>query len=311
MTIAPDMLQQFGGVPVASATYTSPWSNVYFVDGINGTAGAKGLSPDDATLTVSQAITLASFGDVIYIRQLAPKTDQTDPTPYTDNWLIPNAKYGMSLIGTGNNPHNPFYTQIKPGTAGYGVEIKAPSTTIENLCFNKGSATTGLIFFSGDVNSTDMGWGCLISNCHIRNADSAANAGIKWYAGSYNTIHNCDFEGCHTAIYLASGGTYPIRATRIQDCRFKPEGTTANGGANIDMTGGSVITELEIVRCYFEKLPTGKFFSLEAACSGIIVDCHFGDADATAGTSAADINLPTSMLLLDAFDQSGSMATTT
>ena len=310
MTIAPDMLSQFGGVPVASAGYTNPWSSVFFVDGISGTAGGQGTSPDTATLTVSQAITLASAGDVIYIRQLAPLTsDPTDPTPYTDNWLIPYAKWGMSLIGTGNNPHQPFYCQIKPGTAGYGVEIKAASTTIENLDFNKGSATTGLIFFSGDVNSTDLAWGTLISNCHIRNADSAANGGIKTYAGSYNTVYHSFFTGCHTSIYINSGGTYPVRAFTIDRCTFHPGNATTAGGSDVHVGGGSVVYELEIKNCNFTMLPTGKFTNIGAGTYGVIQNCYFGDLDTTCGTSG-DITVPVTVFVSGCFDDGSQIDTT-
>lgn len=311
MSTVPDMLFHMGGVPVANALYANPWSTPYFVDGDHGTAGALADSPESAVTTVTLALAQASDGDVIYVRQRAPATDATDPTAYAENLVIPYAKYGMSIVGTGNNPHNPFYTQIKANAAGYGVKIQAPSTTIENIDFNKGSATTGVIYFSGDVNTTDMGWGCLISNCHIRNASSAANAAVMMYGGSYNTLHNIDFEACHTGVVIQSGGTYPIRSLRIQDCRFKGSNASAVAGTNIKDIGAScIVYELEVLRCYFERLPTGKFVNLTANTYGIIANCYWGEGDADCGTSGADINVPTSVFVIGSWDATAQTATT-
>ncbi|MEE9510453.1 MAG: hypothetical protein V3V81_08165 [Candidatus Bathyarchaeia archaeon] len=314
MSISPDGLFQYGGSPVASAAYTNPWTTAYFVDGTNGTAGAGGKSPDDPTATISQAITLATAGDVIYVRQLLPiQSDMTDPTAYAENLVIPVAKHTLSIIGTGNNPHNPFYCQVKPSASGYGVEIKAVSTTIENLDFNRGSATTGVIFFSGDNGTTDMGWGSLISNCHIRNANGLANAGVKFEAGSYNTIYNCDFEACHTGVNLSSGGTFPIRSPRIERCRFKASNASAVGGDNIWGAGAAnILYEIEILDCYFERVPTGSFIDLSGANHyGIISNCHFGDDDVSCTTSGANINKPTTVFVTGCYDDSGTMIATT
>lgn len=312
MTIAPDMLQQFGGAPVASAMYTNPWSKVFFVDGDHGTAGGQATSPDTAITTTTAALLLASDGDVIYVRQRAPKADATDPTSYDENLTIPYAKYGMSIIGTGNNPHNPFYTQIKANAAGYGVKIQAPSTTIENIDFNRGSATTGMIYFSGDVNTTDMGWGCLLSNCHLRNANGAANAGVMMYGGSYNTLYNIDFEACHTGVVIQSGGTYPIRSLRIENCRFKGANEAAVGGNNIQDVGVScIVYELEIIHCHFERKPTGKFIELSTNTYGIISDCYYGDTGITIATDGSDVTVPITVFNTGCHDYSGSTLATT
>ena len=182
-------------------------------------------------------------------------------------------------------------------------------TTIENLDFNKGSATTGLIFFSGDVNSTDLAWGTLISNCHIRNADSAANAGIKTYAGSYNTVYNTFFTGNHTAIYIASGGTYPVRAFTIDACTFHPGNSTTAGGSDIHVLGGSIVYELEIKNCHFMMQPTGGFVNIGASTYGNISNCHFGDLAVAVGTSG-DMNVPATVFVSGCFDDGAQLATT-
>lgn len=286
-----------------------PWQDVWYADGDNGDDGYSGRGPADSKASISAAITAAAAQDIIYVRPRLPvATDMTDPTPYAENLVIPVAKYGLSIIGAGNNPRNPFYSQVKPDTAGFGVKIQAVSTLIENLDFNKGTSSTGLIYFSGDVNTTDMGWGSLIANCHLRNASSAANASVMMYGGSYNTIYNCDFEACHTGVVIQSGGTYPIRSLRIEDCRFKGANEAAVAGENIkDIGAACIVYELEILRCYFERLPTGKFINLTANTYGLIADCQFGDADVTCWTSGKDINIPTTVFISGCYDESGTM----
>jgi len=314
MSVAPDMLFHLGGVPVGNAIGANPWSRAYFVDGTSGKSDRNGTSPGRSVSTVTLGISKASAGDVVYVRQLLPvATDMTDPTAYAENLVLPVAKYNLSIVGCGNNPHNPFYTQIKASAAGYGVELKGTSFLLENLDFNKGSATTGMIFINGDNGTTSMAWGGLISHCHIRNANSAANAGIKTYAGSYNTISNCIFEACHTGINIASGGTFPIRSLKIQDCSFKASNASAVGGANIYGPGASnIIYELEILRCYFERVPTGAFIDLTSATAyGLIADCHFGDADVSCTTSSSNINKPTTVFVSGCYDDSGTMVVTT
>jgi len=314
MSIAPDMLFHMGGVPVGSAIGANPWSKAHFVDATNGVDTHDGKTPGTAKATIQAAVTAAVAGDVIYVRQLEPvQTDMTDPTAYAENLVLPVDKYNLSIIGCGNNPHNPFYTQIKASAAGYGVELKGTSFRLENLDFNKGSATTGMIFINGDNGTTAMAWGGLISHCHIRNANSAANAGIKTYGGSYNTIYGSIFEACHTGINIASGGTFPVRSLKIEKCSFKGSNASAVGGANIYGPGASnIIYELEIKRCEFERVPTGAFIDLASATAyGLISDCHFGDDDVSCTTSGSNINKPTTVFVSGCYDDSGTMIATT
>ena len=286
-----------------------PWNNVWYVDGDNGNTGYSGRGPADAKALISQAITAGAAQDIIYVRPRLPvQTDATDPTPYEENLVIPFAKWGMSIIGAGNNPHNPFYTQVKANAAGFGVKIQAVSTLIENLDFNRGSATTGMIYFSGDVGTTDMGWGSLVSHCHLRNANSAANAAVMMYGGSYNTLYDIDFEACHTGVVIQSGGTYPIRSLRIDKCRFKGANASAVGGDNIKDIGAScIVYELEIHDCRFEREPTGTFITLTANTYGIISNCHFGHAGITVGS---EIVIPATVFLAECYDDEDVMIKT-
>ena len=312
MTTAPDMLSHFGGVPVASAAHTNPWTTAYFVDGTNGTAGAGGLSPDDATTTINQAVTLAEAGDVIYVRQLTPQvTDLTEPTVYTDNIVIPVTKYGLSIIGTGNNPHNPFYTMIKPGATGYGIQVLGASFLFENMAINRSSASTGVIFLDGDNSTSKNAWGTLISNCHIRNANSKANAGILTYAGSYNTVYRCFFTGCHSSIVAASGASFPCRSFVVDSCNFNPGQQYPAGGRDIDVGGGSSFFELLIRNCNFMMTPTGGFILITSGTYGAIQNCYFGDSAVTCSTTGADINIPTTVFLSGCYDAAADTIATT
>lgn len=289
-----------------------PWNNVWYVDGDNGNTAYSGRGPADAKALISQAITAAAAAqDIIYVRPRLPvQTDMTDPTPYEENLTIPVAKWGMSIIGAGNNPRNPFYTQVKANAAGFGVKIQAVSTLIENLDFNRGSATTGMIYFSGDNNTTDMGWGSLISHCHLRNANSAANAAVMMYGGSYNTLYDIDFEACHTGVVVQSGGTYPIRSLRLEDLRFKGANEAAVGGCNIKDVGVScIVYELEVLHCTFERLPTGKYVNLTANTYGVMADCYFGDNGVVWATSGQDVNVPTTFFISGCYDDTGALIT--
>ncbi|MCK4824838.1 hypothetical protein KA005_54305, partial [bacterium] len=206
------------------------------------------------------------------------------------------------------NPRNPFYTQIKANAAGWGVEIRAVSTLIENLDFNKGSATTGIIHFSGDNGTTHMGWGSLVSNCHIRNASSGANAGVTMYGGSYNTIYDTIFEACHTGVRIQSGGTFPIRSLKIQKCSFKGSNASAVGGDNIADIGAScIVYELEIDDCRFEREPTGTFITLTTNTYGLISKCHFGHAGITV---SSEIVIPATVFLAECYDDEDVMIKT-
>jgi hypothetical protein len=288
-----------------------PWNEVWYADGTNGSTDFSGRGPSQAKASISQCITASSAEDIIYVRPLLPiQTDMTDPTPYAENLVIPVEKWGLSIIGAGNNPRNPFYTQVKANSAGYGVEIKAVSTKIENLDFNKGSATTGMIYLNGDNNTTAMAWGTLIQHCHIRNANSASNPGIKTYSGSYSTVYDCDFEACHTGMYISSGGTYPLRSLRIEDCRFKGSNASAVAGSNLSDGGTSaIIYEIEVLRCTFERIPTGNFVNFTANTYGIIAGCYWGDLAATVGTSSSDVNVPATVFVSGSWDDGAQSAT--
>ena len=310
MTTAPDMLSHFGGVPVASAAHANPWSTAYFVDQTGGTPNAKGLSPDDAVTTINAAVTLAGAGDVIYVRGLTPDiTDLTEPTQYTDNIVIPVTKYGLSIIGTGNNPHNPFYTSVKPAIAGYGIHVLGASFLLENMAVNRGEATTGVIFVDGDNSTSKNGWGLLISNCHIRRGNSAANPGIKTYAGSYQTIYNCYFTACDTGISANSGGYFPIRSFCIDGCTFQAE--NADNPDQRDIYIGGVVYQLEIKNCNFHAVPALDYINAVAATTyGVIQNCYFGSLDATCSTTGAEINVAASVFVSGCFDDGSIVATT-
>ena len=149
----------------------------------------------------------------------------------------------------------------------------------------------------------------MISNCHVRNADSAANAGIKTYAGSYNTVYNTFFTGNHTAIYIASGGTYPVRAFTVDRCTFHPGNATTAGGSDIHVLGGSIVYELEIKNCHFMMQPTGGFINIGASTYGNVSNCHFGDLAVAVGTTG-DITVPTTVFVSGSFDDGAQLGTT-
>lgn len=309
LTGHPNGISSFG-IPIAPGI-GNMFGNVWFVDGNAGLDGNDGKSTSRPVATVGKAISLASKQDTIYINGLGPVvTDMTDPNAYSEQLTIPVGKYGMKLVGAGANRHNPFYTQIKGSAAGRIIEIKAPGTVIENLDFNKGSATTGMIYFNGDNGTTAMAWGCVIANCHIRNANSEGNAGIKFFAGSYNTIVDCIFEACATGIYVASGGTFPVRSPRIERCSFLGANQAAVTGPNIGSTG--VIYELLVKDCTFERKPTGKYIVFsESTMYGEITNCWFGHGSSiTPSDGGSEIDVHAQVKVDGCMDDSGAFNST-
>ena len=303
------------GVPV-NVDQRNMWGTTYFVDGGSGSNGNSGTDTSQAFASITQAIATATAQDTIYIRQRVPNTDATDPTPYLDNVTVPYAKYGVLFIGTGANTVNPFYVQVKGNSTGPVFAIHAPGTVVENLCLNNGASTTGIIRFNGDDDSANTAWGCLIANCHIRNAKTAiANAGIVGNAGSYNTIYGCTFVACFDGINIASGSTYPVRAPRIENCLFYSgvgtSGAEAVGGRHITLSG--VIYQSVITGCHFDAIgtrATGKFVNL--AGTGIMSNCHFGTTtDVAVTTTGNEITATTTQFVTGCYDDTGAMIATT
>lgn len=295
------------GIPLTGAGPSNIWGNTWFVDGTNGNANNNGKDPTSAFALVSQAVSAASAQDTIYVRQRAPNADATDPDPYDDNVTVPYAKYALRIVGTGPNHVNPEYVQIKAAAAGNVVSINAPSVVLENLCFNRGSATTGVVALNGDNDSTTTAWGCLIANCHIRNATSAANAGIVGTAGSYNTIYGCTFVACFTGINLASGATYPLRAARIENCVFLSSNGVAVGGNHIRLFG--TVYEAIVTGCHFDQVPTGAFVVLNG--EGIISNSYFGTTtDITPSPGGAAIDAAATFFVVGCYDDTGAIIAT-
>ena len=303
MSTVSDGLYQYGGQPVGGRR--GIWGKTYFVDGDNGGDGKTGKKPSAAFATIGQALSSASIDDVIYIRSRGPATDQTDPANYSENLTVANADAGIALIGTSPSL-NPFYTQIKGSSTGPVLTINAPDVLVENLCFNRGSSTTGIIRLQGDNNSSEMAWGVTILNCHIRNANSQANAGIVGEAGSYNTIQDVLFVACHTGIILTSGSTYPLRANQISGCKFVESSGAAVGGSHIIISGVSY--DSLITNCHFQGKPTNAHVIL--AGDGILSNSYFGDDDITPSSGGADVDVAAGWFVSGCYDNSGALLTT-
>lgn len=293
------------GIPVGTEG-VNIWGDVWFVDGTNGNDSYNGKDPTSAFASVSQAVSKAAAQDTIYVRQLAPASDATDPKNYSDNVTIPYAKHALRIIGTGPNRLNPTYTQIKGATTGNVLKVRAPSCSIENISFNRGSASTGVVYISGDDNSSDTAWGCLFANCHIRNANSQGNAGLYGYAGSYNVIYNCTFVACHTGIYWTSGATYPCRGNRIENCQFVSSNGSAVGGSHIKLEEEH--SDTVITGCHFDLKPTNAHVILKG--TGTMTNCFFGDNNIAVSSGGSDIDAPTTFRVAGCYDDSGALIST-
>jgi len=95
MSIVPDGLYQYGGVPVASDRFAGWWGNdVWFVDYDNGVrTSQKGKNDiENPQKDLYQAITDASAEDVIYVRPRKALTGEW----YTAFYMTPASTEGVN-----------------------------------------------------------------------------------------------------------------------------------------------------------------------------------------------------------------------
>jgi len=283
MTTFGDQVREYGGAPVGSGRFSSPWATHYFVDGINGTAGAGGLRPDKATALISQAITLASAGDIIYVRSLATKADASDINQYADQMVIPFAKNSLSIIGVaaGNKARQLYGPFVRFATAGYTLDVYAAALHIENMILHLGGSATGTIYLRGVSGYTTSAGACgaTIESCAI------SYGGMLITGGGDCLFRNCVIRNATPMWFDAS--LTPARRHAIVGCEFKAD----NGGGSdenyIRISGTS--TEFFIRDCYFDQATdTDEYIHTSGDVDGIIANCFFNDDDVTYGPDAAD-----------------------
>lgn len=305
MTIAPDGLFQYGGMPVSGGRYEGMWGNqVYFVDYNNGTAGAGGKSPADAFKYLQDAIDAASAWDVIYIRPATPDTSGGDPLKHlpesTTQWSIASTKHGLSLIGTGfgagKEKMNMTRLQGASGATGSVFTNYAPFTNFENLTFRRGSSTgAGLLIEGQTSGGSGYSFGVSVNSCLFYKISVTGAKGAVYIESAWHTtVANSFFEQCARGVGIGVSGSN-VDATAVLGCTFNGIDTTID--ADIYATGGSTVTEILIDKCIFAHdipaLASGAAYSKYidfATASGLISNCAFGTETETISTNMDNSN---------------------
>jgi hypothetical protein len=275
------------GVPMISMdNWVGFWgSKVWFVDGDSGLDGnTRDSSPTRALATVSQAISLASAYDTIYVKPRVPTSDASDPEVYAEELIIPYAKHSLNIIGCRSGHDNYYGPKLKLGTADAVVDVYAPALTLENFTVHRRSSNTKGIYLRGITGYATMGGsiGTHISNCMIR---YASTQGIYVEAGYHSNINNCTFWGGSLDIYLV-GSAVPQRGMQVRSCEFFPANGVVQANPHIRLLGES--TEVLIDDCKFDAVPSGNIYiQATGNVDGLISNCRFAFGTGTLNAAAA------------------------
>ena len=298
MTVAPDMLQQFGGAPVGSDHRFEGWwgATTFFVDYDHGTAGARGDSMDAPTKHIRVAIANASEGDTIYVRprDFASGTYGEDPqqiTPDTAaNWTTVG-KPNLSIIGTGKGlmPAGKHKCWVG-GYAGLTTAVfnlYSPGCVIENFRMQPVSAnTSGLIYSENSAVANYNGGNETIINCDFQDANTsgAINFASTWQI----SITGNRFVNCDNGIVSSSSYSAP---QMVQMWNNYFVGITTE--VNTDVYTGNIYRFLSYNNYHTCGQPAlggnNKYYHFNAASTGAIMNCYFGVKD-TADTNLFTLN---------------------
>jgi hypothetical protein len=272
-------------------------TKIWYVDGDNGSDdGGNGSSMDTPFKTIQYAINSASAYDTIYIKQLAPTGDVSDPNQYIEDLTIPFALHGLKLIGvTANGLKMPYGgPKIKNATATVLLQVNASNVHLENLQFNctRNSGTYGILLDGevpvvGTAYDTKAGSvGTHIVNCMIKNG-SATYGGIQMVGGYGVVISNCTFQMCEKGVYIQDN-VLPSNGHTIEYCNFKSNNGAAIAEHITIRAGGH--KDISITDCTFDIATS--FISCGTGNQGIIARCQFNDLVATLANSTGKVKLP-------------------
>jgi hypothetical protein len=280
-------LPTWNGVPmVDSANFAGFWgSDVWFVDGDDGSNGNKGKDSTKAFSTVTKAISSASAGDTIYVKPRVPQSDASDPNVYAEDIEIAYAKNNLSIIGT-RTGHDTFYgPKLKLGTATETVDVYAPAFSLENFTIHRRGSNTKAIYLRGVTGYATAAGSVAshISNCMIR---YGSPVGIYVYAGYHSNVNNCTFWGNDISVHLDGSGV-PQRGMQVNNCSFNGANGSVSAGPDIRMQGAS--TEVVVDRCIFDDIPTSTtYITATGVVDGKITECYFCAGTDTVNAQAAD-----------------------
>ena len=259
--------------------YALPWSQIFFVDGVNGSDTKNtGRTPDRASATIGKAIAQAARGDVIYVRPLrATYTHGFDR--YLESVVVPLAKEDLSLIGVTNSLNPEFGPKMSWVTAGeYALTSHAPALHVENLGFYNEGTEGKSILLSHDATTylKRGGDGATFYNCTIKAGRIVSEGGDGLY------IQKCRFHAMYDGTY--SGGIYAVsdlghnpRRLFIRDNIFQGGNGVAGAQAYITVT---YFTEVLIDDNHFAECAVDCIIGSNAV--GLIANNHFWGHDEAA-----------------------------
>jgi hypothetical protein len=291
MSVAPDMLQQFGGVPVGSDHRFEGWwgAKTFFVDYDYGSAGANGDSMNAPTKHLRVAIANASEGDTIYMRprDYASGTYGEDPQviqPDTAaNWTT-IAKPNLSIIGTGKGmghaSAHKCWVQGYSGVATGIINLYSPGCVVENLRFQLNTSNIAHIYSQNSGTTNYNGGNETIINNDFHDGSSTAPA-VKLDSTWQMSIVGNRFLNCDMGIYVKSLYSVP-QIFHVWDNQFIITGAELYSDLYAD---GGIKRFLAYRNYHAAVQPSGggqsKYYSFGATSTGAIEGCVFAAADTT------------------------------
>lgn len=302
MTTFGDQVREFGGAPVGSGRFSSPWATHWFVDYDNGSDTGGGKRPDDAFKTIQVAVTAASGGDVIYIRPRAYQLGIGFRRYEEDVVLTQGGTTGSGQVATNANISLIGVSQRLAGemlgprwkvATATNFTVQAPATHMENIGFfnevASGDPGGMCVYLQGGYTARTYGGG---DGSSMYNCDFKGGAPIYINGGSAPQIINCTFgmkhDGTGLSLWLEGTGDNDgaaIARPRIQGCNF--QGGNANNCATSPVNLQGSIYDLFMRDCYFANIPdAGDYIAISGTVDGVIANCYFGAASAVADLAA-------------------------
>jgi len=282
--------------------------NVWFVDGDNGSDGNDGLSPESPLLTIAQAVSNATAGAVIYVKQRKTVALSTDPAVYAETVIIPNTKPNISLIGVGTGRVQGGMPEIKKGSGTTAlITVRAPGFHIENFVLNGASSTGGGILLDDD-GTTKVAFGFSAYNNHFKNCAGHATDGTKggaitwsanggaWQAHIYG---NRFYKNLADIVLLGTAQSVPQDVV-IEKNVFS--GPAASVDVNLYLAGGSGMNGVIIRDNDFTCFPAaaggavGLFMDL-TGCVGLLSNNNFASNAKTFKAAGSGAKVPATVFI--------------
>lgn len=225
---------------------------VFFVDSVNGSDSAGGLSPATAKATIGGAIAAAvtNRGDVILV---------SDKHTETLTAAIAMSKAGITVMGCGNARSRPTLTNNPAATAN-AMLVSGADCRVLNIVFAASSATS-----TSHISVT--GANCEIGYCEFDQGGSDADSVILGAGSQRSNIHDCNWRvtanGPVEAISISSATT--SSGIRMERLRFFGMNVTnmwdtaciVSSVAHLDCLVNDVITDFGMIVSFSSATSTG------------------------------------------------------